>query len=256
MSVEEVVAHAQAFASSGLLGNLWLMSMHEFDIERFVAILHAVRKVLPPSVMLSSNVGNLTLEEAKRLKNEGLNSAYQSVRLREGIDTKLDREERIQSVRNIQEAGLIWGFCCEPIGPEHTPEELADHILFGMSLKPHSMSAMRRVYLPNSPIADRGQITQLRLSQIVAVVSLAALADPAIKIVGAHEPSLIALTSGSNNGCAESGANPRDESVETTGKRGLTVDDLVQMVYEAGFDGVLRADGSRVSLKNYYQNCQ
>jgi biotin synthase len=116
------------------------------------------------------------------------------------------------------------------------------------------MSAMRRVYLPNSPIADRGQITQLRLTQILAVVSLVAVADPAIKIVGSHEPSLIGFVSGANNGCAESGANPRDEAVETSGKRGLTVDDLARMFYEAGFDGVVRADGSRISLKDYYKS--
>jgi len=253
MSVEEVVAHARRFASSGLLGNLWLMSMHDFDLTRFIEILHAVREALPKSVMLSANVGDLTLDDARRLKSEGLDGAYQSVRLREGIDTKLDRDERIQSIRNIKEAGLFWGFCCEPIGPEHTPEELADHILFGISLKPRSMSAMRRVWLANSPIADRGQITLLRLAQIGAVVSLAALADPEIKIIGSHEPNLISLTSAANSGCAESGANPRDEAVETTGKRGLTVDDLARMLYEAGFDGVVRADGSRVSLKDYYQ---
>ena len=253
MTTEEVVTHARKFASNGLIGNLWLMSMHKFDLERFIEILRAVREAIPEHIRLSSNVGNLTREEAKRLKNEGLFGAYQSVRLREGIDTKLDREERIQSVRNIQDAGLSWGFCCEPIGPEHTPEELADHILFGMSMKPRFMSAMRRVYLSNSPIADRGQITQLRLAQIVAVVSLVAVADPTIKIVGSHEPSLIGLTSGANNGCAESGANPRDEALETSGKRGLTVDDLARMFYEAGFDGVIRADGSRVSLKDYYK---
>jgi len=254
MSVEEVMVHAQKFSSNELLGNLFLMSMHDFDVDRFIELLRAVRAALPQSVALTSNVGNLTLEEAKRLKKEGLNAAYQSVRLREGIDTKLDREERIQSVRNIQEAGLSWGFCCEPIGPEHTPEELADHILFGMSLKPRYMSAMRRVYLPNSPIADRGQITLLRLAQITAVVSLAALADPTIKSIGSHEPSLIGLTSGSVAGCAESGANPRDEAVETTGKRGLTTDDIARMFHEAGFDGVMRADGSRVSLQDYYKS--
>jgi len=254
MSVEEVVAHSRKFASGGLLGNLFLMAMHDFNMERFIELLQAVREALPPSVAITSNVGNLTLDEAKRLKKEGLDGAYHAIRLREGIDTKLDREERIQTVRNVQEAGLFWGFCCEPIGPEHTPEELADHILFGMSLKPRAMSAMRRVYLPNSPIAERGQITLLRLAQITAVVSLASLAEPRIKSIGCHEPNLIGFTSGSNGGCAESGANPRDEAVETTGKRGLTIDDLARMLYEAGFDGVIRADKSRVSLKDYFKS--
>lgn len=248
MSVEEVVEHAKAFTRRGVLTTLWLMSMHRFDFARFLEIVAAVRAVVPEYVMVSSNVGDLTLEQAKELKAVGLAGAYHTIRLREGIDTKLDRNERIQTVRNIQEAGLHWGFCCEPIGPEHTPEELADQILFGMSLGPQSFSAMRRVWLPNSPIADRGQITQLRLAQVVAVVALATLADPKIVAIGAHEPNLICLTSGANSACAECGANPRDEAVETSRHLGLSVEDCVRMVYEAGFDAIVRPDKQAVSL--------
>ncbi|NLX95831.1 MAG: radical SAM protein [Rhodopirellula sp.] len=242
MSVEEVAEHAKAFTSRGVLTTLWLMSMHQFDFARFLEIVAAVRAVVPEYVIVSSNVGDLTLEQAKELKAAGLAGAYHTIRLREGLDTKLDRNERIQTVRNIQEAGLHWGFCCEPIGPEHTPEELADQILFGMSLRPQSFGAMRRVWLPNSPIADRGQITQVRLAQVVAVVTFATLADPNIVAIGAHEPNLICLMSGANSACAECGANPRDETVETSKNLGLSVDNCVRMVYEAGFDGVVRPD--------------
>ena len=252
LSTEEVVRRAVEMTSSGLLFNLWLMSMHDFDFEEFLNLLAAVRAVIPSNVILSSNVGDLSLSQTRELKAAGLSSAYHTIRLREGIDTKLDPKIRIQTVQNIQEAGLSWGFCCEPIGPEHTPEELADHILFGMSLNPKSFGAMRRVYLPNSPIANRGQITFLRHAQIVAVVALATLADPEIVAIGGHEPNLICLTSGANNACAESGANPRDAATETTGNRGLTVLDCARMFYEAGFDGVIRADRSIVPLKDFF----
>ena len=253
MSVEEVVAHAKAMTQSGMISLLWLMGMHDFDLSRFLELLTAVKASVPDYVVLASNLGDLSLEQTKELKAAGLGSAYHTVRLREGIDTKIDRETRLKTIRNIQEAGLGWGFCCEPIGPEHTPEELADQILFGLSLSPKAFGAMRRVYLPNSPIADRGQISFLRHAQIVAVVSLAALVDPEIISIGGHEPNLIALTSGSNGGCAESGANPRDEAVETSGKRGLTVDDLACLFYEAGFEGIIRSDKSRISLKDYFK---
>ena len=252
MSIDEVVEHAKAMTEGGMLTNLWLMAMHEFDLNRFLEMLAAVKAAIPKYVILSSNLGDLSLEEAKELKAAGLDSAYHTVRLREGIDTKIDRETRIKTIRNIQEAGLHWGFCCEPIGPEHTPEELADQIVFGMSFKPKSFGAMRRVYLPNSPIADRGQISFLRHAQVVAVVALATLADPEIVTIGGHEPNLIALTSGANNACAESGANPRDQAVETAGNRGLSVRDCIRMFYEAGFDGVVRADRNTVSLKEFF----
>ncbi len=252
LSTEEVVRRAVDLTKDGLLFNLWLMSMHDFDFGEFLDLLAAVKAVIPPNVILSSNVGDLSLTQAKELKAAGLSSAYHTIRLREGVDTKLDPNVRIQTVKNIQEAGLGWGFCCEPIGPEHTPEELADQILFGMSLNPKSFGAMRRVYLPNSPIAERGQITFLRHAQIVAVVALATLADPEILAIGGHEPNLICLTSGANNACAESGANPRDELTETTGNRGLTIDNCARMFYEAGFDGVFRADKTVVSLSNLF----
>ncbi len=253
MSVEEVVEHAKAMTEGGMLTNLWLMAMHEFDFNRFLEMLAAVKAAIPDYVILSSNLGDLSLDQAKELKAAGLDSAYHTVRLREGIDTKIDRKTRLKTIQNIQEAGLSWGFCCEPIGPEHTPEELADQIVFGMGLKPKSFGAMRRVYLPNSPIADRGQISFLRHAQVVAVVALATLADPEITVIGGHEANLIVLTSGANNACAESGANPRDQAVETAGNRGLSVKDCARMFYEAGFDGVIRADRNTVSLKDYFR---
>lgn len=248
LSVEEVVRRAKAHTQRGLLSTLWLMTMHQFDFARFLEVLAAVRAAVPEYVIVSSNVGDLSLEQARELKAAGLAGAYHTIRLREGIDTRLSPAKRLQTVRNIQEAGLRWGFCCEPIGPEHTPEELADQILFGMSLRPESLSAMRRVWLPNSPIADRGQITQLRLAQIVAVVTFATLADPRLVAVGAHEPNLLCLASGANGACAECGANPRDASAETSKHLGLSVDDCVRMAYEAGFDGVMRPDRQVVPL--------
>lgn len=248
MSTEEVVEHATTLTSNGVLAGFYLMSMHQFDFTRFLDLLAAVRAAVPDYVGISANVGDITLEQAKELKAAGASGAYHQIRLREGIDTRLDRAERIQTVRNIQEAGLRWGFCCEPIGPEHTPEELADHISFGMSLGPSYSGAMRRVFLPNGPIADRGQITELRLAQIVAVAALAALVDPAITFIGAHEPNLICLTSGANSVYAEIGANPRDESVETSQNLGLSVDDCTRMIYEAGFDGALRGDGKIIPV--------
>jgi biotin synthase len=125
-----------------------LMSIHQFDFDRFLEVFAAVRTAIPAYIGVGANVGDITLEQVKELKAAGASGAYHEIRLREGIDTKLDPKQRLQTIRNIQEAGLNWGYTCEPIGPEHTDEELVDHILFGMSLHPSYSGAMRRVTLP------------------------------------------------------------------------------------------------------------
>ena len=53
---------------------------------------------------------------------------YHALRLREGIDSGLNPERRKESIRNFQEAGLRVGTCVEPVGPEHTNEEIAEAI--------------------------------------------------------------------------------------------------------------------------------
>ena len=253
LSMDEIIRRSQDLTRDGMLDNLWLMAMHRFDFGHFLDIVSQVRKVIPEHVILSSNVGDLTKSQVDELKAAGLKGAYHSLRLREGIDTKLDPKKRIETIQYIQEAGLQWGFCCEPIGPEHTPEELTDHMIWGMSRNPHTFSVMRRINLPNGPLSHRGQISLLRLAQIVGAAVLLTVPSKEILSVGGHEPNLLCLTSGANNACAESGANPRDDAIETTKNIGLTTSGCLQLFREAGFDGVLRGDHVPVMFQNLKQ---
>jgi biotin synthase len=98
---------------------------------------------------------------------------------------------------------------------------------------------MRRVSIPNSPLAQYGQITELRLAQIVAVVTLASLASESTCSIAVHEPNLLGLTSGANVVYAESGANPRDTEADTAVHRGRDVPACRQMLAEAGFEDLM-----------------
>ncbi len=97
---------------------------------------------------------------------------------------------------------------------------------------------MRRVHIPSSPLAPYGQVSELRLAQVVAVVTLATLGCPDTRSIAVHEPNLIGLTSGANTVYAETGANPRDTEKDTAGHRGRDIGACKQMLYEAGFKGV------------------
>ena len=103
-------------------------------------------------------------------------------------------------------------------------------------------AAMRRVYVPSSPLAHLGQITERRLAQVVAVVALATLNVPETRSIAVHEPNLLGLAAGANTVYAETGSNPRDTAAETSGHRGLDMPGCRKMAYEAGFGSVLLGD--------------
>ncbi len=253
MSLDDILASAGSFTASGDLYALFLMTMHLFDFDRLIHIVRAIREQMPSKPDLVVNIGDFDRAQADALRAAGVNGAYHVCRLREGTDTSLDPTRRKETVRIIKDAGFDWYYCCEPIGPEHTSEELVEQMFFGFEHGCSQHAAMRRVYLPNAPLAHYGQISELRLGQATAVVALASLACPDTRIIGVHEPNLIGLTSGANSVFAETGANPRDTAKNTAGHRGLDIRACKAMLYEAGFDYLLTASGEHRSLAEAFK---
>lgn len=248
LTLDEIAERAHAFAAGGDLYALFLMTMHEFDFARLLGVIDRVRGTLPAHTQVVVNIGDFDREQAAELRAAGVRGAYHVCRLREGVDTELSPEDRKRTFGAIREAGLDFYYCCEPIGPEHAAEELVDQLLLGVQSGCFQHAAMRRVYLPGAPLAHHGQITELRLAQVVAVVALASLACPQTDNIAVHEPNLIGLTSGANVVYAETGANPRDTAADTAGHRGLDMAGARRMLYEAGFTALRRGDGTTVPL--------
>ena len=116
------------------------------------------------------NVGELTHERAQAIWECGATSAYHVLRLREGEDTPFDPEVRIATIRAIAASPLLLGTCVEPIGPEHTDDELADGILFGLECSAYSGGVMARVPVPGTPLEHAGTISEDRLMQILSLI--------------------------------------------------------------------------------------
>jgi len=252
LTIEEVIQRAHSFADGNDLFALFLMAMHTYDFDRLLNIVKVVRTEIPAHTQIVINIGDFDLVQALELKTAGVNGAYHVLRLREGEDTALDPTQRRQTFATIRDAGLDFYYCCEPIGPEHSPEELVEQLFVGIEYGCFQHATMRRVAVPGSPLAARGQITEYRLAQITAVVALATLNSPNTKNFAVHEPNLIGLTSGANVVYAETGINPRDTAADTAGGRGLDMAACRKMLYEAGFSSLLRGDGSHVPLTLEY----
>ncbi len=249
---DEVVARARSFATGGDLYAFFLMTMHDYSLDDLLAIITDVRAAIPPQTQIVVNIGDFDLDQGRLLKEAGVHGAYHVCRLREGVDTVLDPEQRKKTFQMIRDSGLDFYYCCEPIGPEHTPEELVEQMFLGVEYGCFQHAAMRRVHVPTLPTADRGQITELRLAQVVAVVALATLACKETRNIAVHEPNLIGLTSGANVVYAETGANPRDTEGDTSQNRGLDMALARKMLYEAGFTALQRGDGASVLLDLEY----
>jgi biotin synthase len=252
MSDAELLSKVEGFTATGELDALFLMTMHTFDFARLTRLVALVRGHIAPEIQLVVNIGDFDADQARDLKAAGVTGAYHVLRLREGTDTALDPERRKATIRAIKDGGLDFWYCCEPVGPEHTPEELAEQLFLGVRYGCVGHAAMRRVHLPSSPLSGNGQISELRLAQVTAVVALATLACPETRAIGVHEPSVLGLTSGANSLFAEAGANPRDTQGDTAGHRGRDIGDCKTMLYEAGFAD-LKAAARRISLADAYR---
>jgi biotin synthase len=248
LSTEEILVKARDFTRQGDLYALFLMMMHKFDLQRLLTIVALLRKKIPRQTQIVLNIGDFDLVAAKELKAAGANGAYHILRLREGIDTKLDPAKRRQTIEAIRGSGMDFYYGCEPVGPEHSPVELADQLLVGVQQGCFQHCAMRRVYLPDSPLARLGQITEQRLAQITAVLVLSTLECKETGNIAVHEPNLLGLCAGANAIYAETGANPRDTVADTSIGRGMDLNACRRMLYEAGFDSLLRGDGATVPL--------
>ena len=236
LSYDELMAKTDNFTVSGELYALALMVLHDTTFDRTLSVISSVRERIPAKTQIMINMGDFTLSQAEELKMAGADGAYHVWRLGEGTDTIFSKDNRISTIENIKKAGLDLYYCCEPIGPEHTPAQMAEQIMLGVDYECFQHGAMRRVYVPNSPLAHYGQISELRLAQITAVVTLAALRSPEITSIGVHEPNKLGITSGANAIYAETGYNPRDTAEETMGNHGLTIEDCKRMYAECGFD--------------------
>lgn len=229
ISPKEAAAQACKFEEDGA-NAIYVMATATFDMGHYLEISREIRNQLRPETTLIANVGDEFAARSSSLVQAGFQGVYHAIRLREGIDTKIDPTRRIESIRAFQEAGLAVGTCVEPVGPEHTNEELAEMILYTASINPAFSGAARRIPIPGTTMAERGIISELRMSQIVAVTRL--VMPRSVKGNCSHEPGSVPIMGGTNLLWAEVGANPRDTMEKTEEGRGHSVPAIRKLFME------------------------
>ena len=109
---------------------IFIMATANYPFGQFIEISQEARRNLKTGTTFIANVGDQSLRNTLRMKEAGFDGVYHALRMREGTDTTIPPELRRESIRNFQEVGLKVGTCVEPLGPEHTNEEIAEMILY------------------------------------------------------------------------------------------------------------------------------
>ncbi|MCL2774963.1 MAG: radical SAM protein [Oscillospiraceae bacterium] len=227
----QIVSEAQTIAKENIEA-LFLMTTADFDKEKFISIAKAVKEILPGRIQLIANIGDFDLSYAERLRTVGFSGAYHIVRLREGIDTNIPKENRIATIEAIKAAGLELYYCVEPIGREHTYEEIADEMIRAREYEVDVMAVMGRVNVSGTIFENSGVLSELELTKIAAVTRI--VTNPK-KSMNVHEPTKMPLLAGVNQLYAEYGVNPRDTNSQTELNRGVDIRSVENMLLNAEY---------------------
>lgn len=230
IGTEEAVQFARNFEAAGANAVLMMTTVH-YPFGRLLEVAQEVRRALDPQTVLIVNTGDRTPQQALQMKDAGIDGAYHARRLREGIENEIDPADRLATMRALRDVGLWLGTCVEPIGPEHSADEIAELILFTASLRPAFSGAARRIPVPGTEMASRGIISELRMTQCVAITRMAMPRETRGNCT--HEPCALGALGGASLFWAEVGANPRDDHEKTEEGRGRSVADCRHLFEEA-----------------------
>lgn len=227
----EIVQWAK-MAESQSADALNIMTTGTFSLDRLLEIGNLLKREV--SVPLVANTRDITHREGEQLLRAGFVGAYHALRLGEGRDTPFKIEKRIKTITVLKDVGLLWMNCVEPVGPEHSTEEIAHLMLLARQYGAVYSGVMRRINFPGSPFENWGMISELELARMVAVSRLVMGDVPMAHCT--HEPHAASLLAGANLFFPEVGASPRDGKADTGQGRGKSLASCRQLFLEMGWN--------------------
>ena len=236
-SIDEIVLWARTARDLGA-DALNIMTTGTFELDKLIDI----AKILKAEVAtpLVANTCDITHKEGERLLDAGFAGFYHALRAGEGRDTPFSVNQRLNTIKVIKEVGMLWMNCVEPIGPEHSSEEIAHLMVLAREFEATYSGVMRRVNFPGSPFEPAGMITERELARMVAVSRLVMGDIPRAHCT--HEPHSASLLAGANLFFPEAGASPRDSKADTGKGRGRSIGICRNLFLEMGWNPDLESN--------------
>lgn len=231
-SDEAIILAARAFVEQGAAW-VTLRTTEFYGLDRLCALAKKLRQNVAGYYGLVVNTGEFGPREARAMSACGINVVYHSLRLGEGRTTCFRPEERLATLAAVRDSDLKLAHLVEPVGPEHTDEELAEAFMAAMSNGAALSGVMARINVRGTPFESYEPLSDRRLAQLVAVTRLCAgIHAPDICV---HPPRREAVEWGANVVVVETGAVPRDNAQCAEEWQGFAVSDAKRLFRQAGY---------------------
>jgi biotin synthase len=228
--LKDILEYAKIYVAQGA-NLILLLATEAYDFDTYLEVCVRVREAVGKKTPLLANTGDLTLERAEQLKAAGIDGIYHAARLGEGTVTEIPAETRLATIENARKARLKLSTCLEPIGPDHTAEQIAERAQLCMNWEPLTSGVGRRVAVPGTKTARLGMLSQPLNALYAAAYRLT---DHKTKLIASVHSELMA-NSGSNLSWSEAGSNPRDTHRKTESNRGRTIKEIKRLFSETGW---------------------
>lgn len=229
---EDILREIKRFVQEGAAW-IVLRTTEHYGEERVRDLMRAARSLLPEGCALVANTSQLSLKALTALRDSGADGVYHALRLGEGRDTPFDPEGRRAALNRITRAGLLLAHLVEPLGAEHSNEEIADAFLAAQAAGALVCGVMARNNVPGTPLENAAPVPEKRLAQIAAVTRLCG--GRKMPWICVHPPVSLAAEWGANVVVVETGAVPRDDREIPGEWHGFTIAKARKLLSDAGY---------------------
>lgn len=230
---KEIFSHVRQYAENGA-AYVILRTTEFYDLDRLLGFIPEIRTKIPGGYAIVLNTGELDAAAAAKAKAAGVYGVYHALRLREGTDTPFDPAERVATMKNVSALGMTLISLVEPLGCEHTDEEIADCFLNAVGCGVKICGAMARFPVEGTPFGSAPRVSDARSAHVVAALRLSGGSQ--VRDICVHKATPEALESGANVMVVESGAIPRDSDFSEKDWAGVDMARAREMLAAAGYE--------------------
>jgi len=178
LPIENVIAQAKAAKDAGstrfCMGAAWREVRNNDDFERVLTMVRGVREL---GLEVCTTLGMVDADQAKRLREAGLTSYNHNIdtsrEFYQEIVTTRTYEDRLRTLRNIQEAGIA---VCSGgiIGMGESTEDRIKMLqtLANLEVHPGSVPINALVPVKGTPLGDRPRVHALEIVRMVATARI------------------------------------------------------------------------------------
>lgn len=230
---EEIFNRVRGYVAEGA-AYIVLRTTEFYNLDTLLKQIPRIRKEIPGNYGIILNTGELDFVTANRVAAADVYGVYHALRLREGTDTPFSPQKRIYTMNSVTSTQMSLISLVEPLGPEHSAQEIADCFLNAVSCGAKICGAMARFPVKGTPLGDdTSMVDEAYLAHVIAVLRLSGGNN--VRDICAHPASQEAVNSGANVVVVESGAIPRDAGFSEKDWAGTDMQHARKLLEKAGY---------------------